>query len=86
VLRIVARITDQGGAKPVELVEALLGAPPPEATRFGRIALRAAGGVDPLDLEALAAARAAAKRAVESLESQGPIAAPMAAALAPVAD
>jgi radical SAM-linked protein len=61
VLRIVARITDQGGAKPVELVEALLGAVPPEATRYGRLSLRAADGTDPLDLEALARARAAAK-------------------------
>jgi len=94
VLRVVARITDQGGAKPVELVEALLGAVPPEATRYGRLALRAQGGVDPLDLDALAAARAAAKAdaaalaalAVAQGPAQGSVAAPIAAALAPVAD
>jgi radical SAM-linked protein len=55
-LRFRLRIGPNGGAKPSEVVTALVGGRPPEGTRYARLALwalRGDGVVDPLDLVAV---------------------------------
>ena len=60
------RVEPNGGAKPSEVVAALLGVTPPEGVRYARTALWALDGervVDPLDLTALASAALAPEAA-----------------------
>jgi hypothetical protein len=59
VIRTRLTIADEGSAKPSEVVEALLGAAPPEGTRYARLGLYADGGADLLDLDHLDGAGAA---------------------------
>ncbi len=62
------RLTGQGTAKATEAVEALLGVKDP-SVRVVRAALRCEGEVDPMDLDAIRSARAAAHDAEAALET-----------------
>lgn len=50
ILRARLRVAADGGAKPGEVAEALLGVPPPPGTRYARVALSGPGGADLCDL------------------------------------
>lgn len=47
------RIAGDGGVRPVELAEALLGSAPPDGTRYARLSLLGPGGIDLCSAEAL---------------------------------
>ena len=67
------RIQGDGGAKPLEVAEALLCQAAPVGTRYARVALSAEGGLDLCDLPLLRAMRAAqTAQAAPAIEAPAP--------------
>jgi radical SAM-linked protein len=83
VLRFRLRIGDDGGAKPSEVVQALLGAAPPDGTRYARLALW--GGVDEQPVDAFLAAMRSASSPDASVPSDCSDPAPTPSSSPPVA-